>query len=129
VEHDTGEWNWFVNLSWQDDPEIGGQGVDPAEVNVPPTWRANLGVGHDGGKRFWSATANYQDEAYWADVLFARAATSSFTQVNAAVGWRFVADRITFKVVAQNLFDAKVQQHIFGDILSRKVAAQVSYEF
>ena len=51
---------------------------------MAPTWRANLGLGHDSGKRFWSTTLNYQDEAYWADVLFARAATPAFTQVNAA---------------------------------------------
>jgi len=128
LQRDAAEWNWFVNLSWQDDPEIGG-GIDPAEVNVAPSWRANLGVGRDVGKRFWSASVNYQDEAYWADVLFARAATPAFTQVNAAVGWRLVDDRLTFKLVAQNLFDATVQQHIFGDLIGRKVAGQVSFEF
>jgi outer membrane receptor protein involved in Fe transport len=127
LERDTGAWNWYVNLSWQDEPDVRG-GVDAAEINVTPAWRANLGVGHDAGKRFWSVGVNYQDEAYWADVLFARAATPSFTQVNAAAGWRFASDRVTFKVVAQNLFDEHVQQHIFGDLLDRKLAAQVSIE-
>ena len=69
----TDGWDWFVNVSWQDDPRISGQGVDPADVNVPPAWRANLGLGRDTGNRFWSAEVNYQREAYWADVLFARA--------------------------------------------------------
>jgi iron complex outermembrane receptor protein len=128
LERNTGEWSWFVNLSWQDEPEIGG-GVDAAEINVAPAWRANLGVAHDSGKRFWTVGVNYQDEAYWADVLFARAATPSFTQVNASLGWRFASDRVTFKLVAQNVFDEYVQQHIFGDILERKVAGQVSIEF
>ena len=127
LERDTGPWSWYVNFSWQDEPDVGG-GVDAADINVAPEWRANLGVGHDAGKRFFSVGVNYQDEAYWADVLFARAATPSFTQVNAAVGWRFAQDRVTFKVVAQNLFDEHVQQHIFGDLLDRKVAAQVSFE-
>ena len=72
---------------------------------------------------------NYQDEAYWADVLFARASTPAFTQVNAAFGWRFASDRVTLKLVAQNLFDEDVQQHIFGDIIGRKLAGQVSIEF
>jgi iron complex outermembrane receptor protein len=128
LERAAGPWTWFANVSWQDDPEIGG-GIDSAEVNVAPTWRANVGLGRDSGRMFWSATVNYQDEAYWADVLFARASTASFTQLNAAVGWRFVDDRVTFKVVAQNLFDETVQQHIFGDILERKLAGQVSLEF
>jgi len=127
LERDTGAWTWYVNLSWQDEPDVRG-GVDAAEINVAPEWRANLGLGHDAGKRFFSVGVNYQDEAYWADVLFARAATPSFTQVNAAVGWRFARDRVTFKVVAQNLTDEHVQQHIFGDLLDRKIAGQVSIE-
>jgi len=128
LERSSGEWGWYVNLSWQDDPEIGG-GVDAAEINVAPAWRANLGLSHDSGKRFWNVGLNYQDEAYWADVLFARAATPAFTQVNAAFGWRFVSDRVTLKLVAQNLFDERVQQHIFGDLIDRKVAGQVSIAF
>jgi iron complex outermembrane receptor protein len=128
LERATGDWSWFVNLSWQDDPEIGG-GVDAVEINVAPAWRANLGLAHDSGKRFWNVGVNYQDEAYWADVLFARASTPSFTQVNAAFGWRFASDKVTLKLVAQNLFDEDVQQHIFGDIIGRKLAGQVSIEF
>jgi hypothetical protein len=31
--------------------------------------------------------------------------------------------------VAQNLFDEHVQQHIFGDLIDRKLAGQVSVEF
>ena len=103
--------------------------LDTFEINVAPEWRANLGFGHDNGKRFFSVGVNYQDEAYWADVLFARAATPSFTQVNAAVGWRFAQNRVTFKVVAQNLTDERVQQHIFGDILERRIETHVIYTF
>jgi outer membrane receptor protein involved in Fe transport len=128
LERDTGDWSWFVNLSWQDEPEIGG-GVDAVEINVAPAWRANLMLAHDNGKRFWNVGVNHQDEAYWADVLFARASTPSFTQVNAAFGWRFASDKVTLKLVAQNLFDEDVQQHIFGDIIGRKLAGQVSIEF
>jgi outer membrane receptor protein involved in Fe transport len=127
LERATGEWSWYVNLSWQDEPEI--DGVDAAEVNVAPAWRANLGLAHDSGKRFWNVGVNYQDHAYWADVLFARASTPAFTQVNAAFGWRFATDRVTLKLVAQNLFDEHVQQHIFGDLIDRKLAGQVSVEF
>jgi iron complex outermembrane receptor protein len=128
LQRNAEQWSWFANVSWQDDPEIGG-GIDPAEVNVAPTWRANLGLGRDVGRRFWSTSINYQGEAYWADVLFARAPTEAFTQVNAAIGWRLVDDRLTLKLVGQNLFDERVQQHIFGDLIERKLAGQVSFEF
>jgi outer membrane receptor protein involved in Fe transport len=128
LERSTGDWSWFVNLSWQDEPDIGG-GADAVEINVAPAWRANLGLAHDGGRLFWNVGLNYQDEAYWADVLFARASTPAFTQVNAAIGWRLVSDRVTLKLIAQNLFDEEVQQHIFGDLIDRKLAGQVSIEF
>jgi iron complex outermembrane receptor protein len=129
LEQNLRDWTWYANASWQADPIVSAAGVDPADINLPPTWRVNLGVGHDVGKRFWTADVNYQDKAYWADVLNIRAWTSAFTQVNAAVGWRFSHGHLTLKVFAQNLFDERVQQHVFGDIISRKVAGQVSYKF
>jgi iron complex outermembrane receptor protein len=127
LDQDRDDWYWWVNLSWQDDPEI--TGADPADVNRAPEWRANLGIGQEIGRFFWNTTVNYQDEAYWADVLFARASTDAFTQVNASVGWRFRDDSLTFKLIGQNLFDEELQQHIFGDIIDRKIAAQVAVSF
>jgi outer membrane receptor protein involved in Fe transport len=122
-------WRWFANASWQSEPEIAAGGVAPEDVNVAPSWRANAGIGRDSGRRFWSVALNYQGEAYWADVLFARAFTSSFTQVGATAGWRFVDDHLTLKVIGQNVLDADVQQHIFGDMLERRIEGQLSYTF
>lgn len=124
----AGTWNWFFNTSRQQRPEIYGD-IDSADINVPPRWRANAGVTRDTGRWFGNVTLNYQDEAYWADVLFARSSTDAFTQLNVAAGWRFLGDRLTFKVSAQNLTDERVQQHIFGDILERRVEAEIAYEF
>lgn len=127
IEQDLDAWYWWANASWQDDPEI--EGADAVDVNRAPKWRANLGVGRDLGEFFWNATVNYQGEAYWADVLFARATTDAFTQVNASLGWRFREERLTFKLIGQNLLDERLQQHIFGDIIDRKIAAQLGIEF
>ena len=121
------DWYWWVNLSWQDDPDISG--ADPADVNRAPEWRANVGIGQQVGRFFWDASVNYQDEAYWADVLFARATTDAFTQVNASVGWRFRDDSLTLKLIGQNIFDEELQQHIFGDIIDRRIDAQISFSF
>lgn len=121
------DWYWWLNLSWQDDPDI--TGADPTDVNRAPEWRANVGVGQDMGGFFWNATVNYQDESYWADVLFARAPTDAFTAVNASVGWRFRDESMTFKIIGQNIFDDELQQHIFGDIIDRRVDAQISFSF
>ena len=127
VDQNLDDWYWWGNLSWQDDPDI--TGADPIEVNRAPEWRANFGVGQDHNSFFWNATVNYQDEAYWADVLFARAPTDAFTQINASVGWRFREDGLTLKLIGQNIFDEKLQQHIFGDIIDRRIDAQVSFSF
>jgi len=127
VDQNLDDWYWWANLSWQDDPSI--IGADPLDVNRAPEWRANVGIGQNYSSFFWNATVNYQDEAYWADVLFARAPTDAFTQVNASVGWRFREDSLTLKLIGQNIFDDELQQHIFGDIIDRRIDAQVSISF
>jgi iron complex outermembrane receptor protein len=127
VAQEPGDWHWWANLSWQDEPDI--EGAEIIDANRAPEWRANLGVGQDRDNFFWDTTINYQDAAYWSDVLFARAATDGFTQVNASAGWRFRDDRLTVKLIGQNVFDEKLQQHIFGDIIDRKIAGQVSISF
>jgi iron complex outermembrane receptor protein len=127
IDQELDDWYWWFNLSWQDDPDISGAAT--ADVNRAPEWRANAGVGQDMGSFFWNANLNYQDEAYWADVLFARAPTDAFTQVNASVGWRFREDSMQFKIIGQNTFDDDLQQHIFGDIIDRRIDAQVSFSF
>jgi len=127
AEQDLGDWYWWGNVSWQDEPEI--EGAAAIDVNIAPEWRANFGAGQDFDSFFWNANVNYQDEAYWSDVLFARATTDAFTQLNASVGWRFNEDRLTVQVTGQNLTDEDVQQHIFGDFLERRVEGTVSFSF
>jgi hypothetical protein len=40
-----------------------------------------------------------------------------------------MSPRTTFSVTATNLFNARIQQHVFGDIISRKVTAQVRFNY
>ena len=70
-------WNWFLNASWQDTPEFSAD-VDASSQNLPPEWRGNFGLSYDSGPWFWSANVNYQDSAYWADVLNVRGYTDAF---------------------------------------------------
>jgi iron complex outermembrane receptor protein len=123
----VGEWSWFFNASWQDKPEF--KGVDPGAQNIPPEWRANLGLSYDRGNFFTSANVNYQDKAFFADVLNVRGWVDSFTQVNLSVGFRLLDERLTLQILGSNVFDEKVQQHIFGDIISRKITGQVAFRF
>ncbi len=121
------EWSWFINASWQDKPEF--KGIDPGAQNIPPEWRANFGLAYDRGVFFASANVNHQDKAFWADVLNVRGFTDSFTQVNLSLGVRLLDERLTLQILGANVFDEKVQQHIFGDIISRKITGQVAFRF
>ena len=122
-------WSWFANASWQDDPEFKGIPDPEVSQNRPPTWRANLGVSFDQGSFFVNANANYQDDAYWADVPLAVGETDAFTQVNLAVGFRFLDERMTLQVIGSNIFDEEIRQHYFGDIISRKITGQLGFRF
>ena len=132
------QWSWFFNYSYQDKPEV--TGIDPVTlpngtvrdaVNTPPEHRANLGVAYDKGSFFVNANANYQDEAFWTDVLDSRffGPTDAFTQLNLGLGFRFAGDKTTFTINAQNVFDEDVQQHVFGDIIAQKVTGQLLFRF
>jgi outer membrane receptor protein involved in Fe transport len=123
------DWSWFANASWQDEPSF--KGIDDAETsqNRPPEYRANFGLSFDNGGFFVNTNVNYQDEAYWADVPLAVGSTDAFTQVNLAVGFRLLDERMTLQVIGSNVFDEDIQQHYYGDILSRKITGQVGFRF
>jgi outer membrane receptor protein involved in Fe transport len=122
-------WSWFANYSYQAKPEVTGISID--ETNLPPKNRFNLGAAFSGDRFFANGNVNYQDKARWTDVLDARffGTTDSFTAVNLTLGVRLANDRTRFSVIGTNIFDDRVQQHIFGDIISRKVVGQLDFEF
>jgi outer membrane receptor protein involved in Fe transport len=124
----TLHWSWFVNYSYQDDPAVNG--ALEGELNAPPTDRANAGASWDQGRYFLNATAHYQSKAVWRDVLDARywGPTDSFRSVNAAAGVR-LNDNITVSVTGTNLTNERIQQHVFGDIISRKLTAQLRVRY
>lgn len=119
--------SWFTNLSYQKEPDV--EGVPLADVNVSPEVRGNLGVSFDPGRWFVNGNVNYADDSYWADVLNIRGTTDGYTMLNASVGMRFAQDKVTVSVNGTNLTDEEVQQHIFGDIIARKVTGQVLFRF
>ncbi len=123
----VGPWSWFANYSFQDTPEV--RGIPADQVNIPPTSRANLGLSYDGPLFFANTNVNYQSKAVWRDVLDSRywGPTAPFTQVNLSVGVHLLDGKATASIIAQNLFNAKVQQHVFGDIISRRVTAQLAF--
>jgi iron complex outermembrane receptor protein len=121
-------WSWFANYSWQDRPSV--RGIPANEVNVPPEHRFNAGASYSAGRFFGGLSVNHAAEALWTDVLDARfhGPTDDYTMTNLTLGVRFRRDRVGVSLTGQNVFDERVQQHVFGDILSRKVTGQVRLE-
>lgn len=123
------EWSWFFNYSWQDDADVEGIPLD--EYNKAPEHRLNLGLSYDSGSFFVNTNVNYVDDAFWTDVLDGRfhGPTDSYTQLNLGFGFRLMDDKMQISISGQNVTDEEVQQHVFGDIISRKVTGQVSFRF
>ncbi|MEO1367955.1 MAG: TonB-dependent receptor, partial [Acidobacteriota bacterium] len=122
-------WSFKFNYSFQEEPEL--EGLNPGERNIPPEHRANVGLSYNGDRWFFDANANYVDEAFWTDVLDSRfwGTTDDYTIVNLSVGWRLMDEKVTLSILGNNIFDEDAQQHIFGDIISRKIVGQVRFEF
>ena len=123
------DWLVDVNYSYQDTPDVTGQ---PAgSFNLPPENRFNLGVSYNGERYYVNGNVNYADGAFWTDVLDERfwGATDSYTMVNLGFGVHFMDGRATFGVIGSNILDEEVQQHIFGDIISRKISGELRFRW
>lgn len=116
-------WSWFLNYSFQDEPDTANI------VNLPPEHRLNLGARYNGQRFYAASNINFADDAFWTDVLAFRGETDAYTLVNLNLGVRLAGEKVTLSLLAQNLFDEAVQQHLFGDIIRRKVAAQLRIDF
>jgi iron complex outermembrane receptor protein len=125
--------NLFVNYSYQWMPEIEDfpAGVTINDVNWPAKNRFNVGANVNYMKWFGNVSVNYTDESYWQDVLDARFAgtTDAFTLVSAAIGYRWLNEKVVTSLKMTNIGNQEIQQHIFGDILRRQVVGEVRFGF
>jgi outer membrane receptor protein involved in Fe transport len=118
----------FANYSWQADPDVSEEGATAIPVNLPARHRVNAGLGVSTGAFLGSLSVNYTASAFWTDVQPYVGTTAPFTLWNAAAGWTF-PNGLSVAVRALNLTDARVQQHVFGDILRRRVTGELRYHF
>jgi outer membrane receptor protein involved in Fe transport len=121
----------FANYSWQAKPTVldDPQPFPPAELALPPTNRFNVGFTYDGARLLGSGTVNYSDRAFWSDVLSGpyHGFTDAYTMVNGSVGVKWANGRITTLAKVTNLLDQKIQQHVFGDVITRSVIGEVRF--
>lgn len=120
--------NVFANYSYQFKPD---PDFDLSEVNLPPKNRFNAGFNFSQGLFLGNMNVSYQDSAFWQDVLDSRfhGTTDAYTQVNGALGVKWPGDKVTTTIKFNNLFDEKIQSHVFGDILRRQVIGELRVQF
>lgn len=120
--------NFYANYSWQSDPKAQ---IPESELNLPPNNRINAGFNVSAGRYFGDLSVNYQDDAYWQDVLDSRYAgwTDSFALVNGSFGVRWLNGRFTTAIKATNLANQEILQHVFGDVIKRSFIGELKVNF
>ena len=121
--------NVFANYSLQADPTV--EGFDISEANLPPNNRFNAGLNFNYSRLIGDLTASHTSEAFWQDVLDARYAgtTKPYTLVNMGVGARWAGDRVVTSLKIANLANRQVAQHVFGDVLRRRIVGELRLAF
>ncbi len=135
------------NYSWQSDPLSSGirmsdrvetarrqhaEGMTPDTtdfVNIPARHRASLSVQINRQRWFAAGSWDYVSGTFWQDVL-----TSDFWGfipdyhlIGVRGGWRWPKQGLDLTGQITNLLNRPIQQHIYGDVLERRVTVGLSY--
>ncbi len=137
IDHDFGDgFSVHANYSYQRTPKLltaaSGQIPYPiSEVGIPAKNRFNASVNMNTKRYLGSLAVNYADKAFWTDVLSSDydGYTDSYAMVNAAFGVKWSDGRYTTSIKGNNLFNEKIQQHTFGDVLQRSVFLELRAAF
>jgi len=118
----------FANYSYQATPKVN---FSLSEVNLPAKNRFNAGANFTRDRYLGDLVVTYSDSAFWQDVLDApyHGTTKAYTMVNGGFGVKWLKNKVTTSVKATNIGNQKIQQHVFGDIIKRSVAAELRVNF
>ena len=74
-----------------------------------------------------SVSGAYTARAFWSDVLDERfwGWTKDYVLVNGTVGVPLYRNQVELVIKGTDLTDNKIKQHVFGDIIGRRVAAEL----
>jgi outer membrane receptor protein involved in Fe transport len=117
----------YANYSWQDTPRV--EAAIPLVVNQPPRHRVNLGASLQQGRFMADVSASIVGDAFWVDVQPFAGTTDGYGMLNAAAGVRFPRQNARLMLKGINLTNKAIQQHIFGDILRRRVSVELQVHF
>ena len=117
----------IVNYSYQADPEV--TGIAAEEIGIPPDHRYNVSWSGWSGNTYYGASVNHVSEAYWTDVLGSQyyGTTDAFTTLDASLGYMFLDGTAEASIRGTNITNVDVLQHIYGDIIGRRVVVEMSF--
>ncbi len=118
----------FVNYSYQATPTAN---IPLSNLNIPAKNRFNIGFNFNRSRYLGDLNVSYSDSAFWRDVLDDRyhGTTKAYTLVTGGFAVKWAGDRVTTAVKGTNLGNQTIQQHVFGDIIKRQVAAELRVNF
>jgi outer membrane receptor protein involved in Fe transport len=123
----------FANYSWQGKPIVldDPNPYPTEELAIPPTNRFNIGMNADAMRWLGSVSVNYSDQAFWSDVLTAayHGYTDAYTMLNGSFGWKWAGGKVTTLIKGTNLTNEHIQQHVFGDIITRSLVGEVRFNY
>ena len=116
----------YANYTWQKAPDP--EGIELSELNIPPENLFNIGLSGSYQGLLYNVAVNYQDEAFWADVLDARfhGTTDAATTLNLTLGYDF-PQGFGVSLRTTNLTNTDFQQHYWGDVIGRRVMVDLGW--
>lgn len=136
-----------INYSWQSDPLSSGirmsdrittaqqehqSGITPDTadfVNIPAKHRLSLSGAINRTRWFAAGSWDYISGTFWQDVLTSDywGFVSGYNLVGVKGGYRFPRQGLELTGQITNLLNESIQQHIYGDVLERRVTVGLSY--
>jgi outer membrane receptor protein involved in Fe transport len=126
----------FANYSYQAVPQTRSSPSDPfwypaGALSVPARNRFNAGVNLNSARFLGNLSVNYSGKAFWTDVRDNpyHGFTDAYTLVNSGFGVRWSEGKVITSVKGINLLNRDIRQHLFGDILKRRLYGEVQFNF
>lgn len=138
-----------LSYSWQRDPLSAGTrmsariatarrqheaGLTPDTtdfVNIPARHHVSLSAQVDRPRWFASGSWDYVAQTFWQDVLTSDfwGFVPSYNLIGLRGGWRWPRQGLELTAQITNLLNRPIQQHIYGDIIQRRVTVGLSYRW
>jgi len=124
-------WTLQGSYTFQQEPRLEQDTGLPLQINRPARHKGGVGAAYVSGNWTFGGDLHFTDDAFWADVLTPEfwGSTNAYWSVNARASYRVAQSPWALWIAATDLFDERIQSHVYGDIVRRKVTAGVQWRW